>query len=221
MPTIDGLKGGIASGLPLAIPAFILGNGPTLPADLSPLEKAFTVGVNRILRSGFTPTVVLWVDGSVVQEDGEQLDASGALLVCDKSVAKRQGHIGLQAWVGDGALSHKSTPTTLTINGNTGCCAVRWAIALGCKPVFLLGMSATYDGGKTDFYGENRWHHKREGDNGTLMVMSRELARLRADHADVIKEVPHADGILEVLMGEGPDVDQQQLRERLRTVMGR
>ena len=42
-------------------PAFILGNGPTLPADLSCLDGYLTVGVNRI-RERYDPTCLLWLD---------------------------------------------------------------------------------------------------------------------------------------------------------------
>lgn len=205
------------------MPAWILGNGPTLPSDLSPLRNRFTIGVNRILRSGFTPTVILWADGNIYQvggemtEDGKAIDESGALLVCDRSVAQRQHHIGLRTWVGDAALKHESTSKELVLNGNTGCCAARWALAIGCCPVYLLGMSATYDGERTDFYGPNEHHHNRPGDNGTLQVMRRELVRLRKDAGERLYQVPTRNSqLLARLAAEGPDVDQDELRARLR-----
>lgn len=165
------------------IPVFILGNGPTLPDDLSALKDRLTIGVNRIFQV-FSPTVLLWVDGSVYKDHAEQIDKLDSLLVCDRSVAQKQHH-GLLTRVGDNAFTHKRSPTELCVNGNTGCCAARWALALGFSPVFLLGMDAIYIDGKTDFYGVNRHHHRTPDDNGTLHVMRQELDRLLRDCEDV------------------------------------
>lgn len=169
---------------------------------------------------------MLWADGNVYQsnnvltEDGEAIDESGALLVCDRSVARRQFHIGLRTWVGDGALKHESKPRELVLNGNTGCCAARWALALGCSPVFLVGMSATYDGERTDFYGANRHHHNRPGDNGTLPLMRKELVRLKRDAGEKLYQVPSSSTeLLTTLAADGADVDQDELRARLRTIL--
>ncbi len=169
-------------------PAFILGNSPWLPVDdLECLRYQFTVGVNRILMAGYTPTVLLWVDGSVYDDDdhGAMIDASDALLVCDKSVWRHERHIGLKTHVGDMALKRQSTPTVLCVNGSTGCCAARWAVALGCEPVYLVGMEATYAAGQTDFYGQNDRHHP----GSTLAVMKKEMTRLRADCCDKLVAV--------------------------------
>jgi hypothetical protein len=60
----------------LNIPAFVLGNGPRLPGlgALAPLQQRFTVGVNRILRSGFViPQARFIIDGflkAMLQELG-------------------------------------------------------------------------------------------------------------------------------------------------------
>ena len=198
-------------------PAFILGNGPTLPVErLALLKDQFTIGVNRVLRSGFTPTVILWGDVTVYQEDGQQMDASGALLVCDRSVACRQHHHGLKTWVGNAALRHASTPATLCCNGNTGCCAARWALALGCQPVYLLGMSATYEPGRTDFYGNNRWHGQ-----GTLGRMRDEILRLEAERPGAVRAIRHGAALEEIVSGlpaRDPAGIRQQLLRLLREV---
>ena len=204
----------------------MLGNGPALPVDdLDCLAGQFTIGVNRILSSGFTPTAIMWVDGTVYQSDGEQIDASGAMLVCDRSVWNRQFHIGIKTWTGDGALQHCSEPGILCCNGNTGCTAARWALALGFSPVYVVGMSATYrgtgDAQRTDFYGVNTRHHRTEGDGGTLSVMRGELERLRRDFPDDV--VPVIDGVMlrAVAATHGP-ADTQSLRaaitDHLRTL---
>ena len=193
-------------------PAFILGNGPRLPIDsLHALAGQFTVGVNRILESGFTPTVIFWVDGSVYKEHGERIDDSGAILVCDEKIRRRQSHIGLRLHIGDAALSSKTTPTEVCVNGNTGCAAARWAFALGCNPIYLLGMSAEYLGGKTNFYGENKWHHRSDGDNGTLPVMRGELTRLKIDLGGAAMEISTGDA-LEYVAQKYEPTDRAALR---------
>ena len=192
------------------LPAFIVGNSPKLPVDdLDCLAGQFTIGVNRILVHGFTPTVLLWVDGSVYDDDhyGEMIDACDALLVCDKSVARNAKHHGLKTWVGDAALEHQATVTELCVKGNTGCCAARWAIAIGCAPVYLVGMEAVYDNGKTDSWGVNARH--RPG--STLMGMRHERERLEREYPDKVFCVSGAD-LLREFAAESPDRDQDELR---------
>lgn len=136
------------------------------------------------MRSGFTPTVILWVDGSVYDDDSEQMNSSGSLLVCNRSVKKLPAHHGLTTWVGDGAFTHKSTPTELCVNGSTGCCAARWAVALGCNPVYLVGMEAAYRDGETDFYGQNDHHAPK-----TVCIMAKEMRRLIRECGEVVERV--------------------------------
>jgi hypothetical protein len=205
----------VSAGAPLSgRPAFVLGNAPNLPVDsLGVLAEQFTIGVNRILLSGFTPTVILWIDSTVHHDCGDELDACGALLVCDRSVACRQWHYGLKTHVGDAAPRQRSTPTVLCCHGNTGCCAARWAVALGCRPVFLVGMGARYAGDRTDFYGRNRWHGRE-----TLGRMAEEVRRLQADHGDKVVAVDGAGELAEVVAGLPPaDVDglKRHLRRHL------
>ena len=201
------------------MPAFVLGNSPYLPVDdLWRLEAQFSIGVNRILRSGFTPTVLLWVDHSVYGDDGKQIDESGALLVCDASIRQRQYHIGLKTWVGDAALKHESTPTQLCVNANTGVCAARWALALGCRPVYLLGMEARYQDGRTNFYGDNRWHHRTAQDPGTVLGMTGSLRELMLSHERDLRHVPDGEALADVVEGL-PEIDQEELRCSLRTLL--
>lgn len=200
--------------MPSESPAFVLGNGPDLPSDLTPLAGCFTVGVNRILRSGFTPTVVLWVDRSVYAEDGTGMDASEALLVCDRAVAQRQHHLGLRTFVGDEALIRRPTPTELCVNGNTGCCAARWALALGCRPVWLLGMGGESRPGRTDFYGNNPHHHA----GLTLHVLRKELRRLLREHGTRVHPVRRGMSINELIDRRGTG-SQDCLRQAVRAVL--
>ena len=143
------------------------------------------------------------MDRSVHDDDGKQIDASDALLVCDKSVKSNDKHHGLKTWVGDAALLNKATPTQLCISGNTGCCAARWALALGCRPVYLVGMDAAYRDGQTDFWGANRHHHG----GSTLNIMRKELTRLHLDFPRDVLVIPTGQ-LLREIAGELPDVDQ-------------
>ena len=65
-------------------PAFILGNGPALPEDLSGLADFFTVGVNRILER-LDPTFIMWLDADVTPLVEPRLaDAQAVPLVRDE-----------------------------------------------------------------------------------------------------------------------------------------
>lgn len=198
----------------LDIPAFVLGNSPRLP-DVMGLWNRFTVGVNRILQTGLTPTVLLWVDGSFYRECAEQVDACESLLVCDKSVANRQFHIGLQTHVGSAALIKPSKPKELCCNANTGCCAARWAVALGCNPVYLLGMDAQYKNGISDFYGDNKHHHRNETGHTTLTVMRKELHRLLADFPEVCIPVANQKHLDEII-ADTTNIDQGVIRLKIK-----
>ncbi len=199
--------------------AFILGNSPYLPvADLGCLVERFTVGVNRIVKV-FTPTVILWVDRTVYRDVGGQIDTCGALPVCDRSVKHRQGHIGLRTWTGENALRYESAPEVLCCNGNTGCCAARWALALGCRPVYLVGMEAQYADGKTDFYGTNL-RHRREGSTCTLEVMRKELDRLLRDFSQSVFVIRDGETLREVA-GRYRSVDQQAIKSHIRSMLAK
>ena len=197
-------------------PAFILGNSPRLPVDdLECLSGLFTIGVNRILESGFAPTVVLWVDRSVYEDCEAEIERSGALLVCDSHLACRQHHLGIKAMVGNEALGEKPRSTELHINGNTGCCAARWAVGLGCWPVYLVGMEARYKMDKTDFYGVNKHHH---GEGKTLGVMSSELQRLLFECGDTVKLISGGK-LLRKIAQSCRELEQEELRETIRRLV--
>jgi len=199
------------------LPAFILGNSPYLPVDdLDCLAEKFTIGVNRIVEV-FRPTVLMWVDWTVYQAVGEKMDSSGALMVCDQSVRHRQFHIGLKTWVGEGALKHQSQPDALCCNGNTGCCAARWAISLGCSPVYLVGMEAAYKDGRTDFWGDNP-RHRREGSTCTLDVMRKELERLLRDFTETVFVVPDGE-ILRKVARRCRGLNQEALKSHLKAML--
>ena len=193
-------------------PAFILGNCPRLPIDdLGCLAERFTVGVNRILICGFVPTVLLWVDRTVYADDYRTaIDNCEALLVCDRSIASNQRHHGLRTWVGDVACKHPHPPPTeLAVRGNTGACAARWALGLGCPDVYLVGMSGEYMGDATDFYGVNAHHQKR-----TVLRMRDETQRLMADFPGRVWPVPTGEMLRKVAVGL-PNIDQTATRAEI------
>ena len=199
------------------LPVFILGNSPYLPTDaLGCLAERLTIGINRIVRV-FTPTVVMWVDGSVYEDVGDQIDACGALAICNRAVKKRPSHVGLKTWIGNDALRCRSTPDVLCSNCNTGCAAARWALALGCRPVYLVGMEARYRDGRTDFWGDNP-DHRRVGMTSTLDVLRAELNRLQRDHPDDVIQITDGQTLREVAAACEP-VDQAAARAAIRQLL--
>lgn len=119
-------------------PAFILGNGPTLPEDLSVLDEFFTVGVNRIPYR-YDPTVLMWLDAPVTTDIEPYLGASRAIKFArDEFCRGRWNELHLSGLL--------KTPDSFVDFKNSGVSAAYWVMALGCRPVYLLGMSATYDG---------------------------------------------------------------------------
>ena len=132
-------------------PAFILGNGPTLPEDLSRLDGFFTVGVNRILYR-YDPTVLMWWDDTV-HPDIEHLLPDAKCLVLDYLDTAGNN-------AGSQRIFRPLTPDVVPVTCSAGVSAAFWAMSLGCSPIYLLGMSATVLDGKTDFYGDNP-HHQR------------------------------------------------------------
>lgn len=139
-------------------PAFILGNGPYLPEDLSALDGFFTVGVNRILLT-YDPTVVQWTDDDILEDIAEHVDACQAVVFVGDAASDERFNPLVQ--VGNSAEPvHRPlrSPHHIAATGNMGTASALWAMSLGCSPVYLLGMSAEYDAGKTNFYGTNRLH---------------------------------------------------------------
>ena len=123
-----------------------MGNGPTLPDDLSWLDGFFTVGVNRILER-FDPTVLLWLDGNISCLIEPLLAGSAAVPLQGGTAGSDLRPTG-----------HLQGPDTYIDCKNSGVSAAYWAMTLGCRPIYLLGMSGTYDGTKTSFYGHNKYH---------------------------------------------------------------
>jgi len=164
-------------------PAFILGNGPMLPRELSVLEDFFTVGVNRILEV-YDPTVVMWLDRDVTPYVRPRLAESETLPLRGGTAGRDLRPVGtLQG------------PETYIDCKNSGVSAAYWAMDLGCRPIYLVGMSATYEGGKTDFYGRNRHHVP-----STLLRLRRAVNGILA-HPNVfaIRDQEHLNELCDIL----------------------
>jgi len=132
-------------------PAFILGNGPTLPEDLSCLDRFFSVGVNRILYR-YDPIVLMWWDDTVWPDIVDLLPKAKCLVLdyleTAGSNARKQ------------RVFKPLTPDVVPATASAGVSAAFWAMSLGCSPIYLLGMSCTTDDEQTNFYGKNP-HHER------------------------------------------------------------
>lgn len=125
--------------------AFVVGNGPDVPADrLGELDGYLTIGVNRVWKYGFTPTICFWIDSEIYTERPAFYDAAG-LCVCDASnmpTPKRCIHIETRG----GRLPRDLNPNRLCHRANAGVMAALWAVSVGCHPVVLLGMGCQDDG---------------------------------------------------------------------------
>jgi len=122
---------------------FILGNGADLPIEhLSMLDPYFTLGVNRIHR-WYQPDAVCYIDGNLYMENPEFFQET--LCFTDSSMKCHPNQIGL-------GISHSSyaskylNPNRIYMFPNSGVIAALLAMALGAKPVILLGMGAADDG---------------------------------------------------------------------------
>jgi hypothetical protein len=135
-------------------PAFVLGNGPSLPADLSNLAGRFTIGCNRIYER-LDPTVLVWLDWEIEANGGADILRRSQAVKFATRYADPEG-ICPQHFVIDAkqkeTFSKVISPTPC--RGNSGYRAVLLAYALGCSPIVLLGMDGkpTADG-QTHFYG--------------------------------------------------------------------
>jgi len=135
------------------IPAFIIGNSPCLDDEpVKILEEYFTIGVNRAFYS-IDPTILLWQDIGLWNTEHRRLHNLQCLKVCRDISDPR--HIYYNFYLRGGPFRFENKTHILNGRGSTGPLAIQFAVALGCKPVVLLGMDCQTRDGKTDFYGNN------------------------------------------------------------------
>lgn len=145
------------------IPAFILGNAPSLnDFDLSKLDGFFTIGINRSLYK-IESTILLWQDKDIYNYEKRIIDKSKTIKVC-RDTADPMGkffHFKLKK----GYYKRTKDPSTLYGRGSSGPLAVQFADAIGCNPIYLMGMDCLTKNGDTDFYGKNIFWKKHTKKN--------------------------------------------------------
>ncbi|MHA2279564.1 MAG: hypothetical protein ACXAC5_01545 [Promethearchaeota archaeon] len=138
------------------IPAFIIGNGPSLidqPTHL--LEDYFSVGVNRAFLK-VDPTILLWQDISLWNTEYQTLHNTQALKVSRDVSDPRKIYYNFHL-KGGGYKFDTTTTHILYGRGSSGPLAIQLAVAMGCRPIVLLGMDcARGPNGESDFWGENK-----------------------------------------------------------------
>jgi hypothetical protein len=134
-------------------PAFILGNAPSLnDFNLSKLDGYFTIGINRAIYK-IDPTILLWQDKDIYNYEKHIIDKSKSLKVC-RDIADPMSkffHFKLK----QGYYKRTQDPSILHGRGSSGPLAIQFADAIGCNPIYMLGMDCLTRSGDTDFYGKN------------------------------------------------------------------
>lgn len=140
------------------IPAFIIGNGPSLKEqDLSLIENLFSIGINRcFLPGGIDPTILLWQDISLWNTEYHRLHNTQALKVARDIADPRRIYYNFH--LKSGPYKFEKTCHILSGRGSTGPVAMQLAHALGCSPIVLLGCDCKAENGDTNFYGVNRFY---------------------------------------------------------------
>lgn len=135
-------------------PCFVIGNAPSLlDIDASKVEPFFTIGINRAYRAIRT-SVLMWQDPELMKDSRGDIEKLDCIRACPPKAdpGGKFLHFNLH-----GSVFHKtSNPSILYGRGSSGPLAVQMADAIGCRPIFLLGMDCACRGKATDFYGTNR-----------------------------------------------------------------
>lgn len=143
---------------------FIIGNGPTLNKfNLDKLSDELTIGVNHILRSGFSPSIICISDMRVIKEniDFELLKSTKSKLVIGKHVANK--------FINENKFSNNNIHKTFNLNANPvfshnyinlwkgdleetrcigsviGDICIPLSVYLGIKNIFLIGVDEYWD----------------------------------------------------------------------------
>lgn len=139
------------------IPAFILGNGPSLPkSKLDLIDGLFSIGTNRIFKI-YVPTILFWQDTAISDEHEEEIDKCFCLKVCRNTISRNKY---LSFSLANDSFCLAQNPSLLSGRGCTGVLAAEFAISLGCSSLILIGCDGDYLGDKTNFYGINTHHNE-------------------------------------------------------------
>jgi len=137
------------------VPAFILGNGPSInDHNILMLEDYFSIGINRSFYVLDT-TILLWQDVSLWNTEYHRLHNTQSIKVARDIADPKRIYYNYHL-KGGGFKFDKTKTHILYGRGSTGPIAVELAVAMGCRPIILLGMDCKRDEkGRSDFYGEN------------------------------------------------------------------
>ena len=135
-------------------PCFVIGNAPSLlDLDMSIVEPFFTIGINRAYRALRT-SILMWQDPELMKDSRRDIERLDCIRACPPKADPSGKFLHLHL---HGSVFHKtSNPSILYGRGSSGPLAVQMADAIGCRPIFLLGMDCSCRGKVTDFYGTNR-----------------------------------------------------------------
>ncbi len=144
------------------VPAFIVGNSPSLnDFDLDLIKDYFSIGVNRAFYA-LDPTILMWQDISLWNTEYHKLHYTKALKVSRDVSDPRKIYYNFRL-----RSDYQFNPDITHVlygRGSTGPLAVELAVAMGCCPIVLLGMDcARGENNVTDFYGNNKhWTENTE-----------------------------------------------------------
>lgn len=136
------------------IPCFVIGNSASLNNfDVAKISKFFTIGINRAFLK-FDPSILFWQDKELWITEKNKIMSSNSLRVCHPKGDPYKKYIHFETQ--GSSFKRSSDPSILYGRGSTGPLAVQFAKALGCKPIYGIGMDCLVIDGKTDFYGINK-----------------------------------------------------------------
>lgn len=136
-------------------PAFIIGNSPSLNDEpIHLLEDYFSIGINRCFYK-IDPTILMWQDISLWNTEYHKLHSSQALKVSRDVSDPRKVYYNFHL-KGNGYKFDLTSTHIFHGRGSTGPIAVQLAVAMGCRPIVLLGMDCNRgENGHSDFWGNN------------------------------------------------------------------
>jgi hypothetical protein len=140
------------------VPAFILGNGPSISElDVQKLAPYFTIGINRAFHL-LDPTVLIWQDISLWNTEHQHLHNLSALKVARDVADPKRLYYNFYLKGSSYEFDQMKRTHVLYGRGSTGPLAIQLAVAMGCRPIILLGMDCKRGmDGRSDFYGENQY----------------------------------------------------------------
>ena len=138
------------------VPCFIIGNAPSIKdMDLTSLYNHFTIGINRVFFK-FDPTILIWQDLALWIQEKKRVVECEAIKYCRRGAETKGGFYNFKLGASKASITHDLT--VLNGRGSSGSLAYQLAWALGCDPIFLVGMDCKNKNGMTDFYGKNPMH---------------------------------------------------------------